>query len=172
MGAKYRLDDNFERVGYTDSPIAIAPFCFSTRDGDELVNDPAPVLGPDSVFAVTRMVTPLSRDARTILRVRELSYDLEMKGSEFDLDISSAADGEARQNSLIHYNGYFYLVIPTTVGKVTMNVDLAVPSDLIMVKFDQNWKIVESKVISADPHYTETYVTGFKIDGNHFYITR
>jgi len=43
-GAKYTLDDNFDRVAYTAAPIASSKPMAELQDGGELLDDPAPPL--------------------------------------------------------------------------------------------------------------------------------
>lgn len=170
-GAKYSLTDNFQKVAYTPSPIAVSTTFNIAQEGDEKLDDPAPLIGPDSIFVVTRIKTSFKKEGRTLYRVREFSKNLE-KLSEFDLDLSSVADGSSRQASLIYHNGYFYIAVPTTVAnEVKIELDLAIPSDIVLVKLDENWKIAGSKVISCEPDDVETYITGFDTDGRYFYLT-
>ncbi|MFQ6087666.1 MAG: glycosyl hydrolase 53 family protein [Candidatus Methanofastidiosia archaeon] len=171
FGARYILNDNFERVGYTGL-IATSKIFTIAEEGDEKLDDPAPVIGLGSVFVVTRIKKSMEKTGQTIYRVREFSFDLKTKLSEFDLDLSSIVDGGARQTSLIYEKSFFYIAVPTTVGVSTIpELDLAYPSDIVLVKLNDNWQIVESKIISANPEYNETYVTGFKTDGIYYYLT-
>ena len=55
FGAKYKLDDSFERVAYTPNPIASGPSFTKEKVGDEIVNDPIALVGPNSVFVITRI---------------------------------------------------------------------------------------------------------------------
>ncbi|MFQ5892055.1 MAG: hypothetical protein ACE5HW_04605, partial [Candidatus Methanofastidiosia archaeon] len=171
FGARYILNDNFERVGYTGL-IAASKIFNIAEDGDEKLDDPAPVIGPDSVFVVTRIKKSMEKTGQTIYRIREFSFDLKTKLSEFDIDLSSVVDGGARQTSLIYENSFFYIAVPTTVGVSTIpELGIAYPSDIVLVKLNDNWQVVESRIISADPEYNETYVTGFKTDGTYYYLT-
>ena len=72
-GAKYTLNDNFGRIAYTSSPIAEGPIFTQARSGDELVNDPIPLIDPNSVFVITRIKQEsFSKKESMIYRVREL----------------------------------------------------------------------------------------------------
>jgi hypothetical protein len=171
-GAKYTLDDSFDKVAYTSTPIATSKIFTEAQAGDELLDDPISLVGPSSVFVITRIKQEsFSKQEPTIYRVREFSNDLQTKLSEFDLDLSSVADGGARQASAIYHNSYYYMIVPTTSENGTFFLDVTTPSDLLMVKLNQNWEIVESKLVSEDPDDVETFVTGFQAHGDYFFIT-
>ena len=68
--AKYQLDDAFDRVDYTPTPVAQSMPMSQLSDGGELLDDPAPLVGPNSVFVVTRLKYSLSLSGRTVYRVR------------------------------------------------------------------------------------------------------
>ena len=171
-GAKYTLDDDFEKVAYTAEPIAIGPLFTKAKKGEELVNDPIPLIGPDSVFVITRTKqTTCSKEEPTIYRVREFSFDFKTKLSESDLDLSSVADGPGRQASAIYYDGHYYMVVPSTSEEGAFLVDVITPSDLVLVKLDTNWNILKSKVISQEPGDVENFVTGFQVHNGYFFIS-
>ena len=169
-GAKYKLDDSFKRVAYTHIPIVTSVTFNVAEYGDEKLDDPAPVVSTDFVFVITRYKTTFKKSGKTIYKVRKFNKELK-KLKEFDIDLTSVVDGQARQMSVVYHQDYFYMVTPTTVGEVRVEAALATPSDIVLVKFDKNWKILWSKTISAEPDDTETYVTGFKMDKNRLYIT-
>ena len=172
FGAKYTLDDNFEKVAYTPEPIATGPMWLKAQPGDELVNDPIPLIGPNSVFVITRIKQKsFSKEEPMIYRVREFTSDLQTKLAEFDLDLSSVAGGSPRQASAIYYNGYYYMIVPTTTESGDYYFDMTTPSDLLLVKLNQDWQIVESKFISQEPDDVETFVTGFQVYNGYFFIT-
>ncbi|MFQ6089712.1 MAG: hypothetical protein ACE5K0_12545, partial [Candidatus Methanofastidiosia archaeon] len=171
-GAKYRLDDNFERVAYTSSPITTGPIFTKAQSGDEKVDDPITLIGPNSVFVITRIKQrSFSQNEPMIYRVREFSKDLQTKLFEFDLDLSSVADGGPRQASAYYYKGYYYMVVPTTTGNGDYPESMATPSDLLLVKLDKDWKIVESNNLSQDHEDIETFVLGFEIYNGLFFVT-
>lgn len=169
-GAKYTLDDRFERIAQV-GPIAQGKFWTQTQEGDELINDPIPLIGPDSVFVITRLKgkSP-SKPERTVYRVREFTTDLK-PASEFDLDLSAVADGEPRQSSALSWRGHFFMVIPTTSEEGNFPVDMAAPSDLLMVKLNPKWQVIESKRITDTPGDVATFVTGFQAREGCFFVT-
>ena len=170
-GAKYTLDDNFEKVAYTAIPITSGPTFGSYQAGDEVVNDPIPVIGKDSVFVVTRIKqASTAKGEPTVYRVYEFSKDFSQKLSQFDLDLSSVADGEGRQTSIIYKDGYYYMVVPTTVEGVA-KADILTPSDLLLVKLDSDWQIIETKFISQDANDAETFATGFEEKDGYYFLT-
>ena len=88
--------------------------------------------------------------------------------------LSNYADGEARQSSTIFENGFYYLTVQTATGPSSINNDdvvWSIPADLLIVKLDANFDFVGSKTVSAEPGYTEGYVTGLKPDSKYFYVT-
>jgi hypothetical protein len=171
-GAKYRLDDNFDKVAYTPSPISAGPIFTAAQLGDEKVDDPIALIAPDSVFVITRIKqVSFSKEVPMVYRVREFTYDLQTKLSEFDLDLSSVAGGQGRQASALYYNKHYYMVVPTTTKSGYYFESMTTPSDLLLIKFNQDWKIVKSYPISEDPDDVETFVTGFQIYGSYFFIT-
>ncbi len=174
FGAKYALDDKFERVAYTSEPITVAPAWTKEEIGDEVPNDPISLVGPNSIFVITRIYQGSSSIGNpTIYRVREFTNDLRTKLSQFDLNLSDLADakGDARQAVASYYNGYYYMIVPTTSKEGSYSVDMATPSDLLLVKFDKDWKIVEYKNLSQNHDDIETFVLGFKIYNGIFLVT-
>ncbi len=174
FGAKYTLDDKFERVAYAAEPIAVAPAWTKEEVGDEVPNDPIALIGPNSIFVITRIYQKsTSIGAPTVYRIREFDNDLKTKLSQFDIDLSelAGAAGKARQASAYFYNGYFYMIIPTTSKSGFYPVDVVTPSDLLLIKFDKNWKIIETKNLSQSHEDIETFVTGFKVYKGLFFVT-
>jgi hypothetical protein len=174
-GAKYSLTDSFDRINYTSTPITQSLPAINMGelpDGTELVDDPAPLIGPNSTFVITRIKYALNQTGQTIYRVREFSKDLQTKLSEFDLNLSSVADGRARVASVFYHNYSYYMALPTTTGPVLFEeIDLMAYSDILMVRLGTNWQIQESRMISQEPDDSESYVSGFKINGSYFYLT-
>lgn len=175
-GAKYILDDSLSRVAYTATPIKSSKPMSELQDGGELLDDPAPLIGPDGVFVITRLKYSLSMSGRTIYKVRGFSKDDLTKLSEFDLDLSSVADGRGRVTSLLFWNSNIYIALATTVSDegVSESNDDGALSDIILVKMGQEWTFnaqTDVKTISAEPNDRENYVTGLKTDGSYFFIT-
>ena len=174
-GAKYTLNDSFERLGHTDTPIASSKPMVELPDGGELLDDPAPLVGPDSVFVVTRLKYSLSTAGRTAYRVREFDKDLTTMLREFDLDLSSAADGRARVASLLFYKDAIYIALATTVSDQEINDknDDGALSDIILVKLRPDWTIDPQEGVwplASEPGDRENYVTGLATDGEFFYL--
>ena len=174
-GAKYALSDSFDRVAYTPAPITSSKPLSELPEGGEMVDDPAPLLGPNSVFVVTRIKHSLSMAGQTVYRVREFSKDNLTKLSKFDLDLSSAADGRARVASLLFWSGHIYMALATTVSDqgISENADSA-KSDVILVRMTENWTFDPQQdvlTLSAQPDDVENYVSGFDTDGVNFHIT-
>lgn len=175
-GAKYTLDDNFERVAYTATPIVSSNSMAQLQDGGELLDDPAPLIGPNSVFVVTRLKYSLATTGNTIYSVREFDKDLRGVLRQFDLDLSSMADGRARVCSLLLYNNTIYIALATTASEqgVIENNDDGALSDVILVSLRADWTLDPSRgvqTISAEHGDRENYISGFDTDGNAFYIT-
>ncbi len=174
-GAKYALNDSFDRVAYTPAPITTSEPLTDLPEGGEMVDDPAPLVGPASVFVVTRIKHSLSMSGNTVYRVREFSKDNLTKLSEFDLDLSSAADGRGRVASLLSWNNSIYMALATTVSDqgIIESVDDGAKSDLVLVRMTQTWSFDPQQdvfALSAQPDDVENYVPGFKTDGNNFYV--
>jgi DNA-binding beta-propeller fold protein YncE len=173
-GAKYSLDDSFKRVAYT-GVITSGPAYKYQKFGDERTDDPAPVISNDGVYVVTMYKDSFSKEGSTRYHVRRFDKNLN-KISEFDLDLSDIADGAAGQPSIIFENGYYYMVMRTTVGNCPLySIDWQCPADLIMAKLDRNWQPVEHKIVAKDVNekgeeHIESYVTGIASDENYFYI--
>ena len=174
-GVKYTLDDNFERVAYTAVPIVSSKPMAELEDGGELLDDPAPLVGPDSIFVITRLKYPLTIAGKTIYRVREFDKGLRQVRRQFDLDLSSVADGRGRVNSLLFHDSTIYIALATTVssqGVMESNDDGAL-SDIILVRLRADWTLDPQRgaqPLSAEPSDRENYVSGFDSDGNAFYI--
>lgn len=173
-GAKYILDDSFNRVAYTATPITSSKPKSQLSDGGEMVDDPAPLIGPSSVFVITRLKYTLATNGNTIYRVREFTKDNLTKKPEFDLDLSTVADGQGRVTSLLYWNNNIYIALATTVSDQGMNeeTDDGALSDIILVKITQGWTFDSKDVqtLSAEPNDRENYVSGFKTDGSYFFI--
>lgn len=174
-GAKYMLDDGFERVAYTSTPIASSLPEFQLQDGGEILNDPAPLVGPDSVFVITRLMYSISMSGQTIYRVREFSKNDFTQLSQFDLDLSNVADGRGRVASLLHRNNNIYMALATTVSDQGIDEDLddSAQSDLRLVIMNQDWTFdpgTDALTLSAEANDRENYVSGFESDGAYYYI--
>jgi hypothetical protein len=175
-GAKYTLNDSFNRIAYTSTPITSSKPLAQLADSGELVDDPAPLVGPSSVFVVTRIKSSISISGSTIYRVREFSKDSLSKLSEFDLDLSAAANGRARVNSFLYWDNNIYTVLASTVSDIGINESNndGAKSDLVSVRMTEQWTFnpqVDVKPISAEPNDVEQYVSGLKADSNYFYVT-
>jgi hypothetical protein len=174
-GAKYTLDDSFERVAYTATPIASSRPMSELPDGGELLDDPAPLIGPDSVFVITRLKYPLAIAGNSVFRVRE--FDKELRPlRQFDLDLSGVADGRARVVSLMFYNNTIYIALATTVSDAGIDEwnDDGALSDIILVKLRADWTLNLQdgiQTLSAESGDRENYVSGFDTNGMSFYIT-
>ena len=105
-----------------------------------------------------------------IYRVYEFTTDFKTKLSEFDLDLSSVASGGGRQASAIYYNGYYYMVVPTSTESGNYFESMVTPSDLLLIKLNQAWEIVDSKFISQEPD-SANFATGFQVHNDYFLIT-
>lgn len=175
-GAKYALNDAFTLVASTTSPITTSKPWADLPEGGELVDDPAPLVTPASVFVVTRLKYSLAKAGRTAYRVRELSREDLRPLQTFDLDLSDAADGRARVASLWHRDGSVYIALATTVADQVTNEDNddGAESDIVLVKMTAQWTFEPSAdlhVLTAEPGDRENYVTGLKGDGHHLYLT-
>jgi len=177
-GAKYSLDDNFDRVAYTEKPITSSKPMEELQDGEELVDDPAPLVGPNSVFVVTRLKYSLKKEGQTVYRVREFNKSDLTKVSEFNLDLSNAAgiDGRGRVCALTYLQGHYYIALPTTISDfgIVETVDPSAISNIALVKFDTSWVYnpqTDVRIISAEQDDKEFYVCGFNTDGTYFYVT-
>lgn len=173
FGEKYTKDDKFEKVASTGVISSSAMFKLA-KNGDEKLDDPAPMLAGDSVYVMTRYKYTLAQEGQTIYRLYEFDKNLS-RVSDFALNLSDYADGGAGQSSIIYENGYYYLAMQTITGASTMPTNLALiwatPADVIVLKLDKDFKVVEKKTIASDPGYTDAYVTGLKSDGKYFYVT-
>ncbi len=174
-GAKYDLNSDFTRTAFT-GPIAMSGQMVNPPDGRELLNDPAPLIGPNSVFVITRYDTFLATTGNTIYRVREFSKDTLSQISSFDLDLSAAADGRGRVTSLLYWNNNIYMALATTVsdqGLMEGNDDGA-QCDIVLVKMNPDWTfdpLTDVRTISAESNDRENYITGLRTDGTYFYMT-
>lgn len=171
FGAKYTLNDDLDRVAYTSEPITKGSPIVRASEGDEIVDDPAPLLGPDSIYVVTRIKSSLNRDgSNTIIRVREMDFNLNVL-KKFDIDLSNYIDGETQQNSLLYHDGYFYLAIPSITEDGENLPYGLVSSEIVMVKFDKDWNIKGSNSVSSKNGYSEGYIMGIRADDQNFYLT-
>lgn len=182
LAAKYALTDDFPRLAYTAEPIATGPYWHDARPGDETLDDPAPVLGPDSVtsttlstsFVMTKVRTGITPDSDTIYRLRELTTDLVPVGTARDLDLSQAVDGGANVNSLLYVDGNFYTVLYTTVAPMCGRgggPDVA-NYDLMMIRFDGSWTYDPATDVWALSKCSEVerYISGFGYRDGAFYV--
>lgn len=179
FGAKYALDDNFERVAYTGVITNAKRHGFGctgtecAQEGDERIDDPAPMVAGDYVFVMTGIVSTQSQEGNTIYRLRKYDKSLNKLG-EFDIDLSDVTDGETGQSSILYEAGYYFIVRATFVEVCENPLQWGCPADIAMIKLDNNWDVADSKVIADDSYGTddhnEQYVTGFQTDDNYFYI--
>jgi hypothetical protein len=174
-GAKYALSDTFDLVVSTLTPITSGTPLAIPPDGHELLDDPAPLVGQDSIFVVTRYDNFLSKAENTIYHVREFDKAL-VPIREFDLDLSNAAVGRGRVASLLSWNGNIYIALATTVPSVVVDeaYDDGALSDIVLVRMTQDWTYDPGSdvfVLSAEPDDRENYVTGLEADSSYFYIT-
>ncbi len=175
-GAKYALNDSFDLVARAAEPIASAMPEFNVQDGDEVLNDPAPLVGPDSVFVVTRLRYSLSMSGNTIYRVREFSKDTMTLIRQFDLDLSAVANGRGRVTSLCWWNNAVYLALATTVSDQGLNEgnDDGAQSDILLLKMKSDWTFdpaADVRTLTAGPDDRENYIAGLRTNGTYFYLT-
>lgn len=175
--AKYVLNDSFDLAASTATPIAASTQLANPPDGHEILNDPAPLIGPDSVYVVTRYDNSLTMAGKTVYHVREFDKSTLTQKSEFDLDLSSAADGRGRVTSLLLQNNSIYMALATTVsdqGVIEASDDSAA-SDIVLVKLKPDWTYdpaTDVRTISSDQaNDRENYISGLRTDGSAFYVT-
>ena len=178
-GAKYALNDSFDLAARAAEPIASAKPVFETVEGDEILNDPAPLVGPDSVFVVTRLMSSIGMSGKTVYRVREFNKDTLAQIRQFDLDLSDVADGRGRVNSLLYRDNTIYMALATTVSDEGVNdqnlmSDDGALSDIILIAMTPDWTFnpqTDVRTISAEADDRENYITGLRSDGTNFYMT-
>lgn len=170
-GAKYALDDGFHEIE-NRGPIATSTIFTRAKPGDERLDDSAPMMAGDDVYVMTRYKSTLAAWGDTRFKLRRFDRDLNLL-SEMVLDLSGYVDGEARQSSIMFEDGYYYIVTPTTTGdgNIIDTVEWTAPSDILMVKLNEQWDVVETKIIAQEAGYTEGYVTGLQSDRLYYYVT-
>jgi hypothetical protein len=168
-GSKYKADDGFKETASTGL-ISSGHSLEAQQAGDEMFDDPVPLVGPDSVFAITRYKDTMAEEGKSIYRVYEFHKDDLSLVRAFDLDLSSVVKGGARQAAAVYRDGSYYLALPTTVGEPRQDFAAITPSDIVVVRLDADWNIRESKVVSADPGDTEFYVSGLQFRDGLFYM--
>jgi len=174
FAAKYGLTDTFPLVAYTDPPVVTSTLALEAQPGDELLNDPAPVLANGSLFVVTRLRTGITPDEDTRYRLRRFTTDLAQVGEAREIDLSDVADGGAGVNALLFADGNFYTALPTTIAPMCGpggGPDVA-NSDLLMVRFDESWAFDPATDVStlSDCPDMERYVSGFDHAEGYFYV--
>ena len=174
VGYKFTLDDAFEKVASLDTPLASGIKIEQAPSGTEVVDDPIVLATEDSIFVVTRYKGTISKSSETKYKVYELTHSLE-KIREFDLDLSSALDGGARQASIRYYNGYYYLgtstLVNDTLTGAQAGVDILSATDVVIVKLNTDWEIVDSHTIAGEiEDDAENYLTAFDLDEDHYYL--
>jgi len=170
-GAKYKLDDNFTRAGFTVDPIAVSGPLAGLEEGGELLDDPCPLLGPNSVFVITRLKYSVNSYGKTVYRVRELNLALDKQLRQFDLDLTGKVQGRGRVSSMAFHEGIIYFALSTTTsGHAVVDNDDAVESDILLVKLKPDWTVSSVSTISAEPDDRETYISGFKTSGKAFFM--
>jgi hypothetical protein len=172
-GAKYALNDTFDLVAAAPSPVASGKSLPTAAEGDEILNDPAPLIGPESVFVITRIWSTITTNGKTIYRVREFSKNTMEQVRTLDLDLSGIANGRGRVTSLCYSGGAIYMALATTVsdkgaGDTGTSSDDGAESDILLVKLKPDWSFDAStdvRIISAESNDRENYITGLKITG-------
>jgi hypothetical protein len=178
-GEKHLLNDTFDLSARAQEPIAIGKPVFLLTEGGEILNDPAPLVGPDSVSVITRLWSSISTTGNTIYRVRELSKNDLSLIRQFDLDLSTVANGRARVTSLLYTNGSIYMALATTVsdtgsGDENKMSDDGAPSDILLIKMAPDWSFdpeTDVRTLSAEPDDRENYITGLRTDGTRLFMT-
>lgn len=174
-GASYALDDAFARVAQTPLPLARSQPLAEAPEGAELLDDPAPLVGEDRVFVLTRLKSSLGTAGRTAYRVRALRREDLSLLSTFDLDLSQVADGRARVASLLAQGGRILMALATTVSDqgVREDVDDGALSDVILLRMRPDWSFTPEEVVTvtAEPGDRENYVCGLRTDGERLYVT-
>ena len=178
FGKKYTLDNDFEEVAETGAIThgkRHGFMCTGTtcaQEGDERIDDPALMIVGDYVYVMTGIISSTSKDGDTIYKIRNFDKNLN-KLDEFNLDLSSVTDGETGQSSILYKNGYYYIV-RATITTVCGGEQWACPADIEMIKLENNWNILDSKIIASDEkngkECNEQYVTGFQSDEEYYYV--
>ncbi len=173
--ASYALDDGFARVAQTPLPLARSQPLAEAPEGAELLDDPAPLVGEDRVFVLTRLKSSLGTAGRTAYRVRALHKDDLSLLSTFDLDLSQVADGRARVASLLVQGGRIMMALATTVSDQGLREDTddGALSDVILIRMRPDWSFTPEDVVSvtAEPGDRENYVCGLEADERFLYVT-
>jgi hypothetical protein len=172
------LNDSFDLVARADAVTSSKPV-FGMTEGDEVLNDPAPLVGPDSVFVATRLWSSITTTGSTVYRVREFSKADLAQIREFDLDLSGIADGRGRVASLLYADGSIYMALATTVSDAGASdankfSDDGAQCDIIVVKMAADWSfdpLTDVTTISNEPGDRENYITGLRTDGSFFSMT-
>ena len=175
LGYKFTLDDAFEKVASPSTPLSSSVFWEDAKTGDELIDDPIVLPTQDKLFVITRYFGNIDKSADTIYKVYELTHDLE-KVREFDLDLSSVSDGGARQANIREYNGNYYMSTSTLstseISGSRAAVDTLSPTDVLIVKLDTSWNILDSHIIVGEiEDDAESYLTAFGLDEKYYYFS-
>jgi len=174
---KYALHDDFILTASTATFVSTSSQISSMPDGHDLLNDPAPLIGPNSVFVLTRYDNSLATSGNTLYHVREFNKDTLAKISDFNLDLSAAADGRGRVASLFFWNNKIYMALASTVSNagIVEQAEDSAASDIVLVKMNSDWTFsvaTDVQTISSDQaNDRENYITGFKTDGTFIYMT-
>ncbi len=172
--AKYALDPSFTRLAWSEAPLAQSQPAAALDEGGEKLDDPAPVIGPDAVYVVTRLQGSLITSAPTLYHVRKLNKDDLSLDGELTLDVSSEADGRSRVASLVYRDGVYLMALATTVSDVGVYEpsDDGAQSDVILVEISADFSsVLGAHVLSNEQGDRENYVTGLEMDGCSFFIT-
>ena len=172
--SKYRMDESFERVAYTQA-ISTAPIFTSTQPGDELLNDPIILLGDGSLFVGTRLQEATSFSQGAAMRYRFYRFDLDLvqEGAPVNLDLAAVTDaqGGARQASAIaRPNGFRMLVSSTTVAGAFLQENVT-PSDLLLVDLDWNFQVQGSHWLTDEPANMAAFATGLQEHNGNTVVT-
>lgn len=131
-------------------PIAQAPFHYRAQTGQELLDDPAPLVTANAIYVATRLKDTLAPGGRATLRVREFTRNLASVRRVFDLDLSRVLAGGARTVALVpNTDGGILLVAPTSAGQSFAPIDLTIPSDMALVTLSGDWRILSSRILLA-----------------------
>ena len=168
-GSKFELSDEFTETASTGL-ISSGSTVKAQKNGDEKLDDPIPLVGEDSVFAITRYKDTMAAAGRSVYKVYEFDKEDLALIRTFDLDLSTVVDGGSRQASVLYHGGDYYFALPTTVGEQVNSFANSTPSDIVLVRLDSDWNIRESKTISGEPGDTEFYISNLQYDNGYFYM--
>lgn len=162
---KYKLNDKFSELTYSQKPLVTGAFWYKAVHGDELLDDPACIVFDNHLYVMTKI--KYNQPSKAVYVLRKISTDVSAVLEEYKIDLSSVFAGPSSVSNLILYNGKLYRLGQSLVFGRPLAINL------LMVELDaqKGYLPADDIIVLSNRHKKDTIPKGVKFNNGLFFLT-